>query len=90
MPLPPSHPFTKSVVFFRDRLVAFEVAARPALFTSCLRVKLTFLVAVGVLLPAACALDRLLVFEFLFDGWLSGVTVSAHELCASIATLVSL
>ena len=68
LPLPPSHPFAKLVVFFCDRLVAFEVAAGPALFASSLRVKLTLFVAVGVLLPAACAPDRLPVFEFRFDG----------------------
>ena len=62
LPLPPSHRFTKVEVIIRDRLVAFEVAARPTIFARCMRVKLTFLVAVGELLPAACAPDRLPVF----------------------------
>ena len=38
MPLPPSHPFAKLVVFFCDRLIIFEVAAGPPLFASFLRV----------------------------------------------------
>ena len=41
-----------------------------------------------MLLPGACALDRLLVFEFRFDGLLSGAALSAHELCASTWPLV--
>ena len=68
LPLPPSHPFAKIVVFFRDLHVASEVAARPALFANSLRVNLTLFVAVGVLLPAACAPDRVPVFQFRFDG----------------------
>ena len=41
-----------------------------------------------MLLPGACALDRLLVFEFRLDGLLSGAALSAHELCASTSLLV--
>lgn len=32
--------------------------------------------------------DRLLVFEFIFDGLLSGAAISAYELCASTWLLV--
>ena len=41
-----------------------------------------------MLLPGACALDRLLVFELRLDGLLSGAALSAHELCASTSLLV--
>ena len=41
-----------------------------------------------MLLPGACALDRLLVFELRLDGLLSGAALSAHELCASTSPLV--
>ena len=41
-----------------------------------------------MLLPGACALDGLLVFELRLDGLLSGAALSAHELCASASPLV--
>ena len=57
LPLPPSHPFAKIVVFFCDRLIILEVATGPPLFASFLRVQLTRFVAVGVLLASASATE---------------------------------
>ena len=37
-----SHPLTKCVVFFYDRFIALQVAARPPLFRTFLRVQLAF------------------------------------------------
>ena len=62
LPLPPSHPFAKIVVFFCDRLIIFEVAAGPPLFASFLRAQLALFVAVGVLLASARATESVFFF----------------------------
>ena len=62
LPLPPSHPFAKIVVFFCDRLIILEAAAGPPLFASFLRVQLALFVAVDVLLASARATESLFFF----------------------------
>ena len=59
---PLSHPLAKFIVFFCNRFVVFQVATRPPLFASFLRVQLAFFVAVGVLLAFARATESLFVF----------------------------
>ena len=86
--LPRAHPFTELEVLQHHLHVAFEVAARPAFLPSLFREEFAFLVGVGVLLPAACASDRLLVFQLRFDPVMSGATLSAYELYASTSPLV--
>ena len=62
LPLPPSHPFAKFVVFFCHSLLVFQITARPPLFPCFLCVQLAFFVAVGVLLASARATESLFVF----------------------------
>ena len=78
LPLPPSHPFAKFVVFFCDRLIVFEVAARPPLFASFLWVQLALFVAVGVLLASARATESLFFFSILLDGCEPAAALRAH------------
>ena len=81
--LPLSHPLAKFIVFFCYRLIVFQVAARPPLFASFLRVQLALLVAVGVLLAFARATESLFVFQVLLDGCQPAGALGAHQLCSS-------
>ena len=60
--LPLSHPLAKFIVFFCYRFVVFQVATRPPLFASFLRVQLALFVAVGMLLASARATESLFSF----------------------------
>ena len=60
--LPLSHPLAKFIVFFCYRFVVFQVATRPPLFASFLRVQLALFVAVGMLLASARATESLFFF----------------------------
>ena len=68
LPLPPSHPFANFVVFFCDRLIILEVAARPPLFANLLLVQLALFVAVDVVLASARATESLFFF-FVSARW---------------------
>ena len=78
LPLPPSHPFAKFVVFFCDRLIILEVAAGPPFFASFLRVRLALFVAVDVLLASARATESLFFLEVLHDGGEPAAALRAH------------
>ena len=78
LPLPPSHPFAKFVVFFCDRLIIFEVAAGPPIFASFLRVQLALSVAVDVVLATARATESLFFLEVLLDGGEPAAALRAH------------
>ena len=86
--LPLSHPLAKFIVFFCYRFVVFQVATRPPLFASFLRVQLALFVAVGMLLAFARATKSLFVFQLLFDGCKFAGALRTHQFCLSTSASV--
>ena len=86
LPLP--HPLAKFIVFFCNRFVVFQVATRPPLFASFLRVQLALFVAVGMLLAFARATKSLFVFQLLFDGCKFAGALRTHQFCLSTSASV--
>ena len=78
--LPLSHPLAKCIVFFCYRFVVFQVATRPPLFASFLRVQLALFVAVGVLLPFAHKIDNNARVAILDPGFFVGIPKRLHDL----------